>query len=652
MDMRKLIMSAVCFTLFSHSYAQLNKYLIQLKNKNNSPFSLSNPSQFISQRAIDRRLKYQIPIDSTDLPINPGYITAIQSAGNVILLNKSKWLNQITIETTDNNAIALINNLPFVSQIYPIAAKGKFSKHHKHGDSLIIPESRCCTEKNTSSTLDYGLSFPQINIHQGQFLHNHGFRGEGMQIAVIDDGFYNYNQLITFDSIRNNNQILGTWDFVSQESNVEDDDSHGMHCLSTITANLPGSFVGTAPKSSVYLLRSEDIASEFPIEELNFAAAAEYADSSGVDLCTVSLGYSTFDDPGLNYTYAQMDGNTSISAKAADLATKKGMLMVIAAGNEGTNSWHYICTPSDADSVLCIGAVDTSGNTANFSSYGPSSDGQIKPSVAAVGKNAVVANSFSGLPGYGSGTSYACPIMAGMATCLWQAFPEANNMLIINALQLASSLSLNPNIRQGYGIPNMKKAFVGLQKHFASTQVTFSQCYAQIVIDLKTDTTMSIDIERKFPNESTYTLIKTIQCNEVFGLHHYESSNDLTGFPFQSVQYRYKVNIGNDTTFLLDSTTLHYNIDCTTILPEKNNLQIGPNPTNNLLNLSISRVNDTKVNYILFNVNGQKLFQKQVQQFPGTVMYPIDLSSMPKGVYILRVLCNDEKAIVKKIIRL
>jgi hypothetical protein len=473
-----------------------------------------------------------------------------------------------------------------------------------------------------------------------------------MQIAVIDDGFYNYDQLITFDSIRSNNQILGTWDFVSQETNVANDDTHGMHCLSTITANLPGSFVGTAPKCSVYLLRSEDISSEFPIEELNFAAAAEYADSSGVDLCSISLGYSTFDDPSLNYSYADMDGNSTISAKAADLAAKKGMLMVIAAGNEGANSWHYICTPSDADSVLCMGAVDTLGTPASFSSYGPSSDGQIKPTVVAVGRNAVVANSFSGLPSYGSGTSFACPIMAGMATCLWQAFPEANNMLIINAIQLASSLWLSPNNRKGYGIPNMKRAFVGLQKHFSSTQVSFNQCNAQIVVDLKTDSTMIIDIERRFPNETTFTLIKSIQCNEAFGLHHYLCNNDLVGFPFQSVQYRYKVTIANDTSYILDSTTLNYNFDCTTIFPENNDIQVGPNPANNFLNLSISRINDTKIRYVIFNDHGQKILQKQAQQFPGTVTYPIDLSSMPNGVYILKVFCNEEEAVTKKIINL
>lgn len=634
------------------THAQLNKYLIRFSNKNNTPFSLTNPIQFLSQRAVDRRIKYNIPIDSSDLPINPAYLSAIQASGNVLILNRSKWLNQIAIETTDNNALNLISSLPFVINIKPIAAKSQYTANFKNSDSLLTPYTVQSSAKPTSNNYDYGVAYSQIKIHNGQFLHNHDFRGEGMQIAVIDDGFYHYDQLITFDSIRNNNQILGTWDFVSNEASVAEDDSHGMHCLSAITANIPGTFVGTAPKSSVYLLRSEDISSEFPIEEQNFAAATEYADSCGVDLCSVSLGYSTFDDPSLNYSYLDMDGNTSISARAADYAAKKGMLLVIAAGNEGTNSWHYITTPADADSILSVGALDSLGITANFSSYGPSSDGQFKPSVAAVGKNAVVANNFSGLPSFGSGTSYACPIMAGITTCLWQAFPEANNMRIINALELNATLCTNPNNRQGYGIPDVKKAFVALQQYFSSTTTNFNQCNANIEINLKTDATMSIDIERKFPNETNYTTVKTIQCNGPFGLYQYQCSNSLIGFPFQEVQYRYRVHMTNDTSYILDSTHLYYNINCTNIPPVVNDIAMGPNPANNLLNVTISRINESAIDIIMFNATGQQVFKKQIKQSVGTVTYPINLDKFPPGVYYINVKCDDEKMITKKIIHL
>ena len=233
----------------------------------------------------------------------------------------------------------------------------------------------------------------------------------------------------------------------------------GMNCFSTIAANIPGTFVGTAPATSFYLFRTEDVSSEYPVEEQNFAAAAERADSLGVDVFSVSLGYTTFSNNLFNYTYSDMNGNTTISAKAADFAAKKGIFVTVAAGNEGSNSWHYITTPADADSVLTVGAVALNKQVALFSSFGPSSDGQIKPAVAAVGSGAVIANQNTGFPSFGNGTSYSCPIMAGIATCLWQAFPEVNNMGIIDALQKSADRFTIPDDRTGFGIPDVRLLF-------------------------------------------------------------------------------------------------------------------------------------------------------------------------------------------------
>ena len=180
-----------------------------------------------------------------------------------------------------------------------------------------------------------------------------------MQMVMLDAGFYHYLTLPTFDSIRINNQILGTWDFVSNNASVDEDHWHGMQCLSTIAANMPNTFVGTAPKASFYLYRTEDVLTEYPIEEQNYAAGLEKADSLGVEISSTSLGYFQFTNPIFNYTYADMNGNTSLSARAADMAARKGMLLIVAAGNEGTSAWHYLITPADADSVLAVGAVDT-----------------------------------------------------------------------------------------------------------------------------------------------------------------------------------------------------------------------------------------------------------------------------------------------------
>src|SRR6185295_19928423 len=237
----------------------------------------------------------------------------------------------------------------------------------------------------------------------GEFLHNIGLRGQGMQIAMLDAGYLSYTTLRSLDSVNQNGQILGTWDFVNRETSVTEDYLHGMQCLSTIAANIPGQFIGKAPKANFMLYRTEDVNSEYPIEEFNMVCGMERADSAGADVISASLGYSEFDDASFNHTYSQMNGNTTIAAIGADLAAKKGILFVNAAGNEGGSAWHYIMTPADGDSVLAIGAVNTSGAVGSFSSYGPSSDGQVKPDVASVGVNAMV-QSTNNTVATGSGT--------------------------------------------------------------------------------------------------------------------------------------------------------------------------------------------------------------------------------------------------------
>ena len=640
---------SLCFCFQSN--AQFNRYLISFKDKAGTSFSLNNPGQFLSQRSIERRNRYNIAIDSSDLPVNNSYIESVRSAGNVTILNVSKWLNQISIFTTDATALTAINNLPFVTSALPIASRNSNTSFNKIFDTNFNDLPSDNTNKVTGNTFNYGVSGAQIRIHNGQFLHNHGFRGENMQLAVIDAGFYHYDVLPTFDSVRNNNQILGTWDFVDREESVSEDDSHGMHCLSTIAANMPGTFVGTAPKTSFYLFRTEDVSSEYPIEEHNLAVAAERADSLGVDLCSISLGYTNFSEPSFDYSYNDMNGNTTISAKAVDVAAKKGMLMVIAAGNEGNNSWRYISTPADADSCLTIGAVDTIGRVASFSSYGPSSDNRIKPNVAAVGRNAVVANSITGLPTFGSGTSYACPNMAGITTCLWQAFAEASNMQIINTLQKSSNIYSNPNDRIGYGIPDVKKAFVMLQKEFATNTAIFRQCKAEISIDIKMDSTMKINVERKFPSDSSYSTITTLQNQGVYGLSSFFYADDLSDTDFGYVNYRYKVIIDSDTSYYLDSALVNYLNNCKIIIPTENKLKLSPNPFNGTLYLNLERTADTKVGIVIHNTSGQKVYTESFNHLAGIATHDINLNHLSRGVYYITVYTNDNKELTKKIIK-
>jgi hypothetical protein len=548
------------FAATGNSYGQFSKYIIRLKDKGTNPFSISNPSAYLTARSIQRRTRYGIAIDSTDLPITPRYIDSIRLAGAVTILNTSKWLNQVAIQTTDAAALAKIASFPFVLSSGPIAARN--SQSITPVNKKLDAEFTQGPDPTTSNTVaadyySYGLSYGQVHLHNGEFLHNRGFRGQGMQMAVLDAGFFHYLTLPTFDSIRNNGQVLGTWDFVAGNASVDEDNSHGMACLSTIAANMPGTFMGTAPRASFYLYRTEDVNSEFPIEEQNWVAGIERADSLGIDISSTSLGYFTFDNPVFNHTYADMDGNTTISAKGADLAAKKGILCVFAAGNEGQGSWHYIITPSDADSVMAVGAVSTAGNVGGFSSYGPSSDGQIKPSVAAVGVSAVVANPSTGQPSFGSGTSYACPNMAGLTTCLWQAFPEVNNMRIIGVMQESATKATNPDDRVGYGIPDMKKAFVKLIKQLYTQQSAVANCAVTLQWTAKTDSAINIVVERKLP-AGAYTTISTQTSTGAFQSRNFSYTDDLRSFSTSGIWYRFKMNIAGDTSFYLDSMLVNF----------------------------------------------------------------------------------------------
>ena len=458
--MKNILFGLLILLLCLPARAQFSRYIVVLKDKNNTPFNFNNPSAFLSAKAIARRDHQKISLDSTDLPIVPDYLDSISKAGTVTILNKSKWLNQVLIQSNDAAALAKIQGFPFVKYLSGIAPRvaAPTSPNKNKFNEKISSVTGIPGTKGANDFFNYGNMYPQIHIHEGEYLHNNGFRGEGMTIAILDGGFFNYDTNPAFDSVRLQSRILGTWDFVSNEASVTEDNIHGMYCFSIIASNEPGSLVGSCPKAKFYLFRTEDVASEYPVEEQNWVAAAEVADSAGVDLITSSLGYSLFDNPGFDHTYADMNGNNTVVTKGADLAVQKGMIVTNSAGNDGTDGWHYIIAPSDGDSVLAVGAVNASGQVASFSSYGPSYDGRIKPNVASVGWGTVI-SAPNGSPASGSGTSFSNPNMAGLITCLWQAFPDFTNMEILDAVQKSSSQYSNPDDRVGYGIPNMHLAY-------------------------------------------------------------------------------------------------------------------------------------------------------------------------------------------------
>ncbi|MFC4262247.1 S8 family serine peptidase [Ferruginibacter yonginensis] len=649
-----MVLMLLLGALVNHSYAQQTRYLIKFKDKGSNPFSLNNPSQYLSTRALQRRTRYNIGIDSLDLPVTPRYVDSVRLAGAVTILNTSKWLNEVAIKTSDATALAKINNLPFVVSVVGIASftaeiPTPVNKNLGTLDTnTAFENTNSFIGETTANVYNYGRSNGQVQIHQGAFLHNHGFRGETMQIAVLDGGFFHYQTLPTFDSVRANNQIINTWDFVANNASVDEDDAHGMNCFSTIAANNPGLFVGTAPKAAFALFRTEDVATETKIEEHNMAAGFERADSLGIDVCTVSLGYTTFDFASQNYTYANMDGKTALSTIAADIAAKKGMLPVIAAGNEGQSPWRYIAAPADADSVLTVGAVDTLGVAAAFSSYGPSADGRIKPNVAAVGRNAIVASPSTGAPVYSNGTSFATPNLAGLTTCLWQAFPEFNNMTIIDAIQKASNRVATPNDRTGYGIPDMKKAFVVLQKKSYTQQVAISNCTASFTLNTKYDATMNIIVEKKSATQTNYTTFKTILGTGNFSNKNITFTDDLMNTAGANNSYRIKIEIATDTSYYLDSLNVAIPNSCAN--PE-NKISINPNPVKNNANVVISRSQTSNINIVVTNAAGQQVYQTNYKQAAGTQIKTINMQAMASGIYYITIYADDKKVKTESIFK-
>jgi len=441
------------------------KYLVLLKDKANSPFSVSRPQQFLSPRSIQRRQKQNIATLERDLPVNPAYLTQIQQAGAKIWF-PSRWLNAVLIEATDA-VLDGVKKLPFVTGI-------EFNKSLANARVGAITEAAqgAATSKFGAALPLYGNSLAQIQQLDVDKMHDAGYHGEGMLIGVLDAGFLNANTVGFLKPLFDEKRVLATYDFVQKETSVYEDDAHGMQCLSTIAATADNQLYGTAYKAQFILLRTEDARTEQRVEEANWLFGAEYADSAGVDVISSSLGYTTFDDPTSNYTYADMNGKTTLSARAAQIASETGMVIVVAAGNDGASAWRYISTPSDAAGVLSIAAVDQTGKRASFSSIGPAPDGRVKPDLAARGQGTTIGNP-NGLISSGNGTSFATPLMAGLAAGFWQANPQLTAVQVTDALRKTGSQYATPDAQLGYGIPKFTRLLVLANNEPISPPIVF-----------------------------------------------------------------------------------------------------------------------------------------------------------------------------------
>ena len=463
----KLVLPIVLFFIGFSCLAQENNALVFLIDKANVDMYLANPLSMLTQEAIDRKNTHATLIDVRDVPVNEEYISTIKNNEGVVVLAKSKWMNSVFVRGSQTDIKNLLT-LDFVSVI-------EFADNTLNLNT--VPAERApkfnISDQNRIN-YNYGNAVNQTEMIAVNRLHQQDFTGDGMRIALMDSGFPNIAKNPAFSALNVENRLLGSYDFVNRQENVEGTGTHGSETLSCMAGYLPDVFVGTAPQASYYLFRTEFAPTENPVEEAWWVEALERADSLGVDVVNTSLGYRNFDNAAYNHSYEDLDGNTSIAARGANLAFQKGMLLVTSAGNGGQTDFKTVGTPADSPNVISIGAVDFNGDYAVFSSIGPTVEGRIKPDVVAQGQAAAVVDT-TGQIDFVNGTSFSSPIIAGAVTCLWQALPTLNNAEIMQLVRKSGSLYQNPTDEMGYGIPNFESAlsdglFLGLQSQLLQKQ--------------------------------------------------------------------------------------------------------------------------------------------------------------------------------------
>lgn len=455
-----MILSLLLFTCFPTTLkAQKIAYRIYLRSKTNSlhdkdssSYWLKHPEQYLSDRALKRRRVQQIRIDSTDLPISKSYLNQLSTKGKI--LTKSKWLSTVVLLANDSCNICSLTKIPFVERIQKVWEGETFPFIVSNTDTIPIQIAETKKKKR------YGYSEKQIKMLNGIWLHQKGYQGQGMQIALLDEGFENANRI----ALLNNIQILGTRNLVHPKTSVFTNHTHGTKVLSCIAAHTPNYMIGTAPQAAYWLIKTEMSCCEAPIEEDFWIAGAELADSVGVDVISSSLGYSIFDKEYDSYNTTALGKNSAFVSIGAQKAESKGILVICSAGNEGNSEWKRITFPADAETVFTVGSINEKKKASTFSSVGYVSPHKVKPNVVALGTLATIID-YEGHIRRASGTSYATPILAGMATCLWQAFPKAKPLDIRKAIETSSNRYHHPDKKRGYGIPNMHKAFKILRKN-------------------------------------------------------------------------------------------------------------------------------------------------------------------------------------------
>ena len=415
-------------------------YRLYLTDKQESAHLLAHPTRFLSRRSVERRRRQGLAVDSTDLPVSRRYVRLIESK-DVSIVGESRWQNTVLVRVKDSTLIQRLRQLPCVKGSRLVWQ----SPDSVPAGTLKVKVHERFEERDSMPGNVYGTAAGQITTVKGERLHSISLRGEGMMIAVIDGGFKNVDKIPAFQRV----DIRGSRDFVNPEApNLFNGIDHGTKVLSAMAVNVPYYYIGTAPRASYWLLRSEDQQTEQEVEEDYWTMAAEFADSVGCDLINSSLGYNEYDHPGMTYRLWQLDGRTAFVSRSASMLAAKGIILVNSAGNSGMGTWKKIGVPADADHKI-----------APFSSVGPTQDQRIKPDVVAIGAPTRLVNG-RGVIMSDMGTSFAAPVICGLMACLWQAMPEKSAEEIINLVRQSGENSEHPDNVYGYGMPNFWRAYM------------------------------------------------------------------------------------------------------------------------------------------------------------------------------------------------
>ncbi len=600
-------------------YAQNDpRYLVLFTDKAGSPYAVDRPEEFLTERAIQRRVKQQIELTAADLPVNPNYIAGVKATGAYVYY-ATRWFNGVVV-SANTEQLEAIRELPYFKGI--------------ERDRMLAPANLVTARTGVSeqadkfekvAELDYGLSRTQLELMGVPALHNKGYTGSGMLIGVLDSGFTNADSQDYLTDLYAGGRVLDTYDFVANETNVYNDHSHGLNVLSTIAARKEGTLIGAAFDAGFVLYRTENAPNETLYEEVTWLLAAERADSIGVDIINTSLGYSTFDNAADDYTYADMDGHTAIISRAARMAARTGMLLVISAGNEGNKAWTYITAPADVDSVLTVGAVNASLQRAPFSSIGPNAEGTLKPDVVGLGSAVRVGNSAGGVSS-SMGTSFSAPLVSGFAALIWQMHPDKTAQEIIGLLKSMGHQAANPDSELGYGVPYYAVMAIDMPTALATTVsgnvVSLSWRYMP-------EMDVVYELERSY-NGGEFTKIATLTTTA------YESDT-----LYASGEYAYRVRaLVVYQQAGAYSEIARVQLVITAAEPEPEEVSLWPNPVLSELHLGFrGTMANGKLTATVISVTGQTMLGREYAAAPE-ISIPVE--GLPPGFYWLRLRIGND----------